>query len=254
MGEIRELESLLREIGLTAYESKVYLALIDLGKATSGEILKKADLRTGKIYEILESLKNKGFVSEVMENGVKRFSPADPQRIYTYLGKKKDEIINYEKSLKNIMPMIMEKAGKSKKPIKIEIFTGNEGYKTVSYKEVSRYKKGKELYVLGVLPAEMYSETVHNFYINNVHPKRLLSKIIVRKIFSEDAKKEKGYIELGAKIKYIPYNSPITINIIDDLTILEIFSEEIIMISIESREIAKSFINQFELIWKSAKD
>mgnify|MGYP001584581154 FL=1 len=50
---MQELENLLKEIGLTAYESKVYLALLDIGKATSGEILKKAELRTGKIYEIL---------------------------------------------------------------------------------------------------------------------------------------------------------------------------------------------------------
>ncbi len=193
-------------------------------------------------------------MSEITENNVKKFSSADPQRIYTYIGKKKDEIASYEESLKNIMPLILEKAGKSKKPIKIEIFTGNEGYKTASYKEISRYKKGVELYVLGVLPAEKYSEVAHNFYMNNVQPKRIISGLKVRKIFSEGARGEKRYIEKGTKVKYIPYDSPITMNIIEDLTILEIFSSEIIMISIESKEIAKSFIDQFELIWKSASD
>ena len=43
-------------------------------------------------------------------------------------------------------------------------------------------------------------------------------------------------------------------NIIDDLTLLEIFSSEIIMITIESKDIAQSFIDQFEFIWKSARD
>lgn len=50
------IEQILLDIGLTNYESRVYLALLDLGKSTSGEILKKAELRTGKIYEILDSL------------------------------------------------------------------------------------------------------------------------------------------------------------------------------------------------------
>jgi hypothetical protein len=56
-----------------------------------------------------------------------------------------------------------------------------------------------------------------------------------------------------SQVKYVPYSSPITINIIEDLTILEIFSTEVIMIIIESKEISKSFIDQFDLIWKIAK-
>ncbi|MEK6889383.1 MAG: helix-turn-helix domain-containing protein [Nanoarchaeota archaeon] len=253
MEEIQKFEALLREIGLTNYESKIYLALLDIGKSTSGEILKKAEIRTGKIYEILESLKNKGFVSEIIENNIKKFSPTDPNRIDIYLKKKKEIISNYEKSLKNFLPSIMEKINKDKNPIKIEIFTGDEGYKTASYKEINRYKKGSKLYVLGVLPEEKYSKIAHSHYMENVQPRRLLKKVEVKKIFTEEAKGETKYIEKGTQVRYIPYNSPITINIIDDLTILEIFSIEIIMISIESKEIAESFIDQFNLLWKIAK-
>ena len=52
------IDDVLRKIGLTEYETKVYIALLDLGKATSGEILQKSNLNTGKIYDILGSLKN----------------------------------------------------------------------------------------------------------------------------------------------------------------------------------------------------
>jgi hypothetical protein len=78
-------------------------------------------------------------------------------------------------------------------------------------------------------------------------------KIKISKIFSEEARNQRVYIEKGTKVRYMPYNSQITINIIRDLTILEIFSTEIIMISIEREEISKSFIDQFEVIWKVAK-
>lgn len=253
MEKIHELNDLLREIGLTNYEARVYLALLDIGKSTSGEILKKAELRTGKIYEILYSLRNKGFISEITENNVKRFSPADISRVYTYLDKKKEIISNYERSLKDILPSILERAKNSKEEIKIEIFTGFEGYKTASLKEISRYENGEILYVLGVLPENKYPKLVDSYYRETIQPKRLLNRIIVKKIFAEEARDAKAYIEKGSKVKYIAYNSPITINVIDDLTILEIFSSEIIMISIESKEISKSFINQFENIWKVAK-
>ena len=48
---------ILEEIGLTRNESLVYLALSKIGTSKTGEILKESGLNSGKIYEILESLK-----------------------------------------------------------------------------------------------------------------------------------------------------------------------------------------------------
>lgn len=251
--ESLKIEELLRGLGLTKYESKVYLALLDIGKATSGQILKKAELKTGKIYEILDSLEKKGFISIVTENGIKNFSPAEPTRIYEYLEKQKEIIKNQELSLKEIMPSILERIKSHKEGIKIEIFTGYEGYKTVCYKEMERYKKGNVLYVFGVLSQEKYPKNTDLFFMNNVQPKRIVNKIKIKKIFSEEARKEKRYIEKGAEVRYLPYTSMITTNIIEDLTIIEIFANEIIMITIESFEVAKSFREQFDSIWKIAK-
>ena len=64
------LELNLKKLGLTDYESKTYLALLEIGEGTSGDIIKKAEIHTGKIYEILESLKNKGLISEVIKNNI----------------------------------------------------------------------------------------------------------------------------------------------------------------------------------------
>ena len=47
----------LEKIGLTKNESIVYTTLLKLGISKTGEILKKSGLNSGKIYEILESLK-----------------------------------------------------------------------------------------------------------------------------------------------------------------------------------------------------
>ena len=63
----------LKKIGLTDYESRIYLALLDIGEGTSGDVIKKAEIHTGKIYEILESLKNKGLISEITKNNIKQY-------------------------------------------------------------------------------------------------------------------------------------------------------------------------------------
>jgi sugar-specific transcriptional regulator TrmB len=62
-----------RNLGLTENEVKIYSALLKLGESTSGQIVKESDLRTGRLYNILESLKNKGFISEITKNNIKYF-------------------------------------------------------------------------------------------------------------------------------------------------------------------------------------
>ena len=48
--------SLLKEVGLTEGEAKVYLALLELGASTSGPIVKKSRVSRSIIYNILEKL------------------------------------------------------------------------------------------------------------------------------------------------------------------------------------------------------
>ena len=240
----------LRKIGLTEYETKVYIALLDLGKATSGEILQKSNLNTGKIYDILGSLKNKGFISEVIESGVKKFSPADPKQIFNYLEEKKEDIQKQEKTFQNIVPDILKKINSTKEPQKVEVFYGFKGLKTAHQKEIDRYSPKETLRVLGIMGREKYPESIYNFYISNLYPKRKEAKVKIKKILDKEAKKHRKDHEKEAQIKYFPYVSPVAIVTIGDLTIIDIVTENPIIITIESKEVAESFIQQFELFWK----
>ena len=55
-------ERLLQDIGLTNGESKVYLALLNLGETKTGELAKKSQVSSSKIYKILDRLEKKGIV------------------------------------------------------------------------------------------------------------------------------------------------------------------------------------------------
>jgi len=67
----------LREIGLTGYESNAYLFLLTSGPATAGQISKSTSLPYSKIYNILTSLEEKGWI-EVEEGRPKRYFPKPP--------------------------------------------------------------------------------------------------------------------------------------------------------------------------------
>jgi len=247
------IKSILKEIGLTEYEARIYLALLELGKATSGEILNKAELRTGKIYEILNSLKNKGLVSEIIESGVKKFSPADPNRVHNYLEEKKQQIIKQEEDFEKILPDLLSKINSKKQKIKVEIFYGLKGMKTAFLKELDYYKKTETAYIFGVISYKKYQKEVNNFFITTLMPKREIAKVKVKRIFAEDSRGEKYFVQKKAQTKYLLYQSPVGFNVISNLTTIGIFTEEPIIISIESEEVAKSFIQQFKLMWKLAK-
>jgi predicted transcriptional regulator len=242
-----------RNLGLTENEIKIYSALLKLGESTSGQIVKESDLRTGRLYNILESLKNKGFISEITKNNIKYFSPAEPQKFKEYIEKKKEELDGQEKEVDKIMPEIMEMINSKKTKQKIEIYTGLEGLKTAFSKEFPLYKKGATGYVFGVASYKDYEKKVNDFFVNNLMPKRAFSGIKIKRIFSEDAKKDNFYSKKGAETRYLPYQSPVAFNVVGNLVSIGIITAEPLVISIESEEVAKSFIQQFELLWKIAK-
>ncbi len=52
----------LREMGLNAYEIDSYLVLLDCGQMTAMEISQQANVPYSKMYEVLNSLKDKGWI------------------------------------------------------------------------------------------------------------------------------------------------------------------------------------------------
>ena len=73
------------DIGLTKREIKVYLALLELGSTTVGNILDKTRIPSSKIYEILRRLQDKGLVSYVKIENKRHYQAADPNSILSLL-------------------------------------------------------------------------------------------------------------------------------------------------------------------------
>jgi sugar-specific transcriptional regulator TrmB len=244
----------LRKLGLTDYESKIYLALLDIGEGTSGDIIKKAEIHTGKIYEILESLKNKGLISEVSKNNIKQYSATEPKRIYDYLNVKKKELEKTEEEISAIMPLLLDKVrSASKNPIKIEVYTGFEGFKTAFSKEMNKYSKDTELLVFGIQPKINYDKKVSDFFSYKVYPERKRKKVLTRKIKDISSRNIKSSSDYPKKVKYLDYKSLTIVEVYKDLVMIESYLKNPIILVIESEEVANSFKDQFEILWKMAK-
>jgi sugar-specific transcriptional regulator TrmB len=73
----------LREMGLNAYEIDAYVVLLEGGKMTAMEISREASVPYSKIYEVLNSLKQKGWVKS-SENRPFKYHPVPPNEAVAY--------------------------------------------------------------------------------------------------------------------------------------------------------------------------
>src|ERR1700722_9743197 len=79
----------LQQLGLNAYESRSYLELLGHSKFKALELAARAHVPRQKIYEVLDSLVEKGFAPVVQEE-TKLFSAVEPSlAIPGYLGRKR---------------------------------------------------------------------------------------------------------------------------------------------------------------------
>ena len=61
----------LKQAGLTDNESKVYLALIDLGPSLAGQIARKTGMHRRTVYDTIEMLIQKGLIGYIKKNNRK---------------------------------------------------------------------------------------------------------------------------------------------------------------------------------------
>src|SRR2546430_15150515 len=82
----------LQNLGLNAYESRSYLVLLGHPKFKALELAARAHVPRQKIYEVLDSLVEKGF-AQVVQEKTKLFSAVEPSlAIPGYLGRQRQTL------------------------------------------------------------------------------------------------------------------------------------------------------------------
>src|SRR5580693_3289080 len=90
--EFRRLWQRLQGIGLNAYEARSYLVLIGHTRFKALELAARAHVPRQKIYEVLDSLVEKGF-AQVIQEKTKLFSAVSPnQAIPSYLARRQQAL------------------------------------------------------------------------------------------------------------------------------------------------------------------
>ena len=242
---------ILREIGLTDSEIKVYLALLELGSSNKAPIVKKAGITSSKIYEVMDKHIEKGLASYVLKNKVKYFNAAPPSRIKDYLEEKKAKLSEQEVAFEKFLPSLELKQKLVEKGTDAEVYRGWKGMQTVYNDLLESLKKGEEYCVFGASKG-IDQAKVKSFY-TRFNQKRLKQGLKANIIFNKNAKGNISDAEKNAKVRYLDHTTPSEILIYKNKTAIVLLEKEPLIILIRGESIADSFRAYFDVMWSIAE-
>ena len=213
-------EELLTEIGLTKSEIAVYFALLEIGSSTTGPIIKKAGIASGKAYLILDKLVLKGLVTYSVKAGTKYYHAKDPERLLDYLKEKEDDLKKKELQLKQVIPQLRAQYEEQKYKPMAEVYEGVKGFKTFYEWILKELKRGDTIDILGV-PREANEK--FQAYLMEWNKKRIKLGIKMRILYNHDCRdfgKKRKIMKL-TKVKYMNQNleTPAWIDIFKDYVV-----------------------------------
>ena len=102
------LETKLLSIGLSEKEVSVYLSMLNLGAATAQDIAIRADVNRATTYVMIDSLRDKGIVSEITKDKKTFYQAEDPIQILKVLEDRKTDLDEKMGQARLVIPHLQE--------------------------------------------------------------------------------------------------------------------------------------------------
>jgi sugar-specific transcriptional regulator TrmB len=245
---------LLKEAGLTEYESKAYTCLTRYGVLDGPEISEKTGIPRTRVYDTLSSLKEEGLISKVGENP-KKYSAVDPERGLKALFDRKIESLSFHRDrvLQQIKDVEGERELEEELESQLDIFKGQE--KFFDQFEVWVDAALEEVKVMGVGKAEVPKKV--EIKLRELIAKGLDVKFVTTVCSSNEDFLEEFREETGVKLRFYKSGPKFSFGVVDGESAYLNFlgkgsGSERLTIFIRNEEIAEGFSEYFDSIWNKA--
>lgn len=240
------MQETLQKFGLSQSESKVYLALIELGASLAGDITKKANINRSNCYDALQRLMEKGLVSYVIKANRKYFQAETPQKFLELIKEEENQLKAKEKEIKEILPQLIEKSKISAEKPEATIYKGKKGIKSI-FEDILKHK---EYWVFG--SSGKFKEVLGPFF--ELFQKQVREKKIRCKLIASESVRNTEIVT-HAETKFLPKNYITLISTIVYGSKVAIISwtENPVGFLLEDRQTADSYRIYFDFMWDMAK-
>jgi predicted transcriptional regulator len=249
-------EKVLEKIGLTKGESKVYLALLELGTSTKTSIVRKSVVSPSIVYEILEKLIKKGLVSSITVENVKYFQANEPTMLLELVRKEKEEINEKERVIKSLIPLLRFKKDTGKKILFASVYEGLEGLKAMLHEVVEEeFKKNKTKEWLAMGVTSYKKESFNKFWAYWHGKVRPRYKVRAKFIFSEKGTEYFYTLKKTplSQVRYILSSTPVCVTVTGKKVLVMKYADPSYFVSITNQDVAYTFKEFFKNIWRMAK-
>ena len=248
------LEKYLQDLGLTDKEAIIYLALLQVDGATALDLSKKTKINRSTVYVVIESLSKKGLVSETTVGKKTQFQAEPPERLETYIERRRAQFEEQSSRIKDVIPQIKSiQRDTGERPV-VKYFEGREGIISLLEEFFSDDgEEGKDVYLLYPKDTleEIFTEAEREKYRNI----RLNKKIHSRSMYTSE-KGERPSDEMAERMRIDGKKYPIScdVSIYKDKIRINTLGKKFSGIFIKSQDVANTLRSLFNLAFDSIKD
>ncbi|MFH1590176.1 MAG: helix-turn-helix domain-containing protein [archaeon] len=230
------MEEQLKKAGLTGNEAKVYHELLKKGSLSAYKLARNISMDRTLSYTVLNHLIEKGLASYIIKDNKKYFEASPPENLLNSLKKQ-------EAFIKDLIPNLKNIQQQTDHPQEINVYEGKDGLRTF-LNIVLRHKEFSSFGATGGMFYQLYE-------LPRLAKK--LKDMDARLIGHPKYKNTDAFILKNVKYRYLNINAEATTSIFGDYISIHLLTQKPIVIVIKNKEIAESYRNYFNFLWKVAK-
>lgn len=250
-------EDSLQKAGLSEKEAAVYEALLRLGKAGMGRLVRELPYKRANTYNIVADLAQKGLIAEMEEKGKKVFLAENPSRLEELLDQQREALTTARGSLHVVLPALKSAYALALGKPGVRMYEGLEGIKQVLDDTLINNPE-KKIDVFSDLAG--YVRYLKDWNAHSYAPKRKKLGIAERAIVPDTAEAKsflKNYVASAlTEIAFVDaqqFPFVTEVNIYSNKVSFVTFSEKThIGVIIDNAEISQTFASIFALVWAGA--
>ncbi|MBP7133774.1 hypothetical protein KBA73_01010 [Patescibacteria group bacterium] len=249
-------EKLLKTLGFTDSESKLYLVSLEMGEATVQDLAKKASISRVTAYAVIDSLMKSGLMSTIQKGKRRLFLAESPDRLASFMHARMRQMETTLHEVENSLEEL-RLIQRGEKPI-VKLFTGEEGIR-VWQQDIINSRPDELIEFDGNFDAmlDVYPSDEHNLkFFDTVDrmniKRRLIEYVYDGKVMPKgmSSKEQIAVIkpEAGEKKLFC------SICVFSNRVSLSTLRGELIYIVIESQDVADTMRAMFDHAWKNVQD
>lgn len=244
----------LAQFDFTKNEATIYVALLELGLTNVGPLVTKTGMHRQLVYECLESLERRGYVTSVQKNNRKNVQASSPNTILKQAEERTEQA-------KNIIPSLLALQSHSLDAVEVQTLYGAQGFRSnLRDLILSANQTDGIIRILGGAKDQDFYAALGSWYpeyvklANESHVSKLL---IAPTDYAEEFKQKFANEKSNVlRLLKVGLTSPTYTRITQEMVSMEIYipGREITVIQIRNRAIAKAYIEHFTLLWEQAQE